>query len=248
MTYEDIARVNEGMTGIDFKGKNYVQVNSRVTAFRKLFPEGFIITDLISNDGGVCVMSAKVGYYDNNGQPFVLSTGMAYEKENSTYINKTSYIENCETSAIGRALGFLALGADDSICSAEELVNAITNQDKQNGQQEMRQFTPPKQSNQSNVSVSTSSTVPPVEKKEEKKAEPTPVQKYLMDSMKMLREERQISAKENNKLFEDQLKALIEAGLAPDKKLNQYTMQEAENLIESMMKNFPINSAELIKK
>lgn len=129
ITYEQIQKVNEGMNGIDFKGKNYVMVNSRVTAFRKLFPEGFIHTDLLSLDNGTAVMQSKVGYYDN-GKEIVLGTGMAYEKESTSYINKTSFIENCETSAVGRALGFLALGSDDSICSAEELANAIKTQEQ----------------------------------------------------------------------------------------------------------------------
>ena len=53
---------------------------------------------------------------------------MAYEKEGSTFINKTSYIENCETSAWGRALGNLGIGIDTSIASAEEVQNAVLNQ------------------------------------------------------------------------------------------------------------------------
>ena len=52
----------------------------------------------------------------------------AYEKENSTFINKTSYIENCETSALGRALGIAGFGIDTSVASAEEVQNAINNQ------------------------------------------------------------------------------------------------------------------------
>lgn len=63
---------------------------------------------------------------DENGK--ILGTGLAYEKETSSYINKTSYIENCETSAVGRALAMLGIGTDASMCSAEELVNAIKNQ------------------------------------------------------------------------------------------------------------------------
>ena len=52
----------------------------------------------------------------------------AYEKEGSTFINKTSYIENCETSAVGRALGFLGIGIDGSVASADEVKTAILNQ------------------------------------------------------------------------------------------------------------------------
>ena len=132
ITYEDIVKANEGLVGIDVKGKNYIMVPERVKAFRKLYPEGFINTELVSLENGVCVMQTKVGYY-RDGEAVVLGTGMAYEKESNGYINKTSYIENCETSAVGRALGFLALGIDGGgICSAEELANAITNQNQQN--------------------------------------------------------------------------------------------------------------------
>ena len=132
ITYEQIQKANEGLTGIDFKGKNYVMVDQRVKAFRMLFPEGFIRTHMVSIEDGVCVMKAEVGcYIDNCHSELILSTGWAYEKESSSYINKTSYIENCETSAVGRALGFLGLGIEGgAICSAEELANAINNQKK----------------------------------------------------------------------------------------------------------------------
>jgi hypothetical protein len=63
----------------------------------------------------------------------VLGVGHAYEKEDSSFINKTSYIENCETSAVGRALGMAGFGIDASICSAEELQNAVLNQDNKGG-------------------------------------------------------------------------------------------------------------------
>ena len=107
-------------------------------------------------------------------------------------------------------------------------------------------FTPPPAS--ASAEVGTTSSIPPVTKEEEKKSQPTEAQLYLVKQMKMLREQRQISFKENNKLFEEQLKALIEAKLAPNKATSEYTMEEAENLIDAMMKNFPIKSAELIKK
>ena len=72
----------------------------------------------------LCVFMAEVT--NNDGD--VIATGTAYEKENSTFINKTSYIENCETSAVGRALGMAGFGIDTSVASAEEVANAIENQ------------------------------------------------------------------------------------------------------------------------
>lgn len=132
VTYEQIKQANESLNGISMKDKTYVMVAQRVRAFRMLYPEGFITTDIISNENGVCLMKSEAGYYNKNGHKVVLGSGMAYEKESSSFINKTSYIENCETSSVGRALGFLALGIDGgSICSAEELANALNNQKKQ---------------------------------------------------------------------------------------------------------------------
>lgn len=127
MTFEEIRKANEKLSTMAVQGKDYVMVNERIKAFRMLFPEGFILTELVSNNDGVCIMRAKAGYYAN-GSMVILGTGTAYEKEASTYINTTSYIENCETSAVGRALGMLALGIDTSVASAEEVQNAVNNQ------------------------------------------------------------------------------------------------------------------------
>lgn len=131
--YEDIVKVNEDIKTTKVKGKDYAEVPQRVKAFRKLYPMGRISTEIISLEGGVCVMRAEAWTRDDNGNDLLLATGTAYEKESSSYINKTSYIENCETSAIGRALGFCGLGIDVSIASKEEVENAINNQNKEEG-------------------------------------------------------------------------------------------------------------------
>lgn len=110
------------------KGKQYAEVNERIKAFRMLYPEGFIDTTVIRLEDGVVVINAEVGFYDN-GEPKVLGSGTAYEKEGSTNINRTSYIENCETSAVGRALGMVGIGIDTSVASYEEVSNAIKQQE-----------------------------------------------------------------------------------------------------------------------
>lgn len=125
MTYKDLLAVNEGLKTLSIKGKDYVQVTERVNAFRQLFPEGTITTEIISMQGENVVMKATI----SDGQK-VLASGLAMEKESTSYINKTSYIENCETSAVGRALGFLGIGIDASMASAEELVNALVGQEE----------------------------------------------------------------------------------------------------------------------
>lgn len=140
VSYEQIEKANNEMTAIDIKGTPYMAVNQRIKAFRKVFPDGFIINELLSNNGGVCVVRSEVGYYTENGEKVVLGTGMAYEKEGSTFINKTSYLENCESSACGRALGMLGFGIDASVASAEEVQNAMANQEPKQEQ--------PKQDNQ----------------------------------------------------------------------------------------------------
>ena len=127
MTYELIRKANETIQTTDIKGKQYAEVNQRIKAFRMVYPTGCIYTEMLSNENGVCVFKAMATYSDEDGE-HMLGTGHAYENENSSFINKTSYIENCETSAIGRALGACGFGIDTSVCSAEELQNALLNQ------------------------------------------------------------------------------------------------------------------------
>ena len=110
------------MKTVDIKGKKYVEVKERIKEFHRAYPNGSIFTKMLSNDNGVCIFQAIV-------TPDVVTedrayTGHAYEKEDSTFINKTSYIENCETSAVGRALGMLGIGIDGDIASADEVLNA----------------------------------------------------------------------------------------------------------------------------
>ena len=109
---------------IKIKNKDYVTVAERVRAFREIHPDWSILTDILSNEAGVCLMQATVK--DTEGR--IIATGHAYEKEGSSFINAGSYIENAETSAVGRALGILGIGVCNSIAGAEEIQNAITNQ------------------------------------------------------------------------------------------------------------------------
>lgn len=127
-TFEDIQRANETIRTTPIQGKDYAEVNQRIKAFRMVYPEGFIETEMFSNENGVCVFRAYVGFQSDCGR-IVLATGTAYEKEGSSFINKTSYIENCETSAVGRALGMAGFGIEVSVASAEEVQTAIMNQD-----------------------------------------------------------------------------------------------------------------------
>ena len=115
-TYEEIQKANAAIKTTPIHGKDYAEVNERIKAFRKVFPEGTILTEMIHNENGMVIFRSRVLIGD-----IVLGEGTAYEKENSSTINKTSYIENCETSAVGRALGMAGFGIDTSIASAEEV-------------------------------------------------------------------------------------------------------------------------------
>ena len=123
MTYEDLQKANATIRTAQIKGKEYAEVNQRIKAFRMVFPMGFIKTEMLSNEDGVCVFRAEVGIGDT-----VIGTGTSYEREDSSFINSTSYIENCETSAVGRALGMAGFGIDTSVASYEEVQTAINNQ------------------------------------------------------------------------------------------------------------------------
>lgn len=106
--------------------KDYVEVNVRVEKFYDKFPNGRIITNLVSWENGVVVMKAEV--YRDLADQVPSATGHAYEKEGSSFINKTSALENCETSAVGRALALLGFEIKKSIASKEEVDNAKLNQ------------------------------------------------------------------------------------------------------------------------
>jgi hypothetical protein len=109
--------------------KDYAEVNQRIKAFRMLYPEGFIRTEIVSHSGDIVIIKAEAGYFDETGAERILGTGTAFEDKSNGMINGTSYIENCETSAVGRALGMIGLGIDMSIASFEEVNNAIAQQE-----------------------------------------------------------------------------------------------------------------------
>ena len=114
------------MKTVDIKGKAYVQVNERIIYFRDNFKGWRLSTEIVSLIEGVVTMKALI----HNPVGELIATGYAQEKEGSGFINKTSFIENCETSAWGRALGNLGIGVETSIASSEEVETAILNQDK----------------------------------------------------------------------------------------------------------------------
>mgnify|MGYP003131438022 FL=1 len=111
---------------VNIKGKEYVEVNERLKHFRENYKNWCLTSDVVELTDDRCVIKATI--FDDNGN--IRATGHAYEKEGSSFINKTSFVENCETSAWGRALGNLGIGLDTSVASYEEVANAIKQQSK----------------------------------------------------------------------------------------------------------------------
>ena len=110
---------------INIKGKEYVMVKDRIIYFNETYPSGSITTKLESEvtDDRV-VISAMVT--PNVEKPTRIFTGYSQAKIGDGFINKTSALENAETSAVGRALAFMGIGVLDSVASADELNKSST--------------------------------------------------------------------------------------------------------------------------
>ena len=113
------------MKKIQIKGKDYIEVNERIKEFHKKYPDGSITTDLIEMTDRFITKTTVIPDATIPERKF---TGIAYEKEDSTFINKTSALENCETSSVGRALGMLGIGIDTYLASYDEVANAVEQQ------------------------------------------------------------------------------------------------------------------------
>ena len=110
----------------NIKGKDYVEVNQRLLYFRneKAYADWSIESELVDLQPDRCCIRAVIR--DAEGR--IRATGHAHEDRTSSMINKTSYVENCETSAFGRALAALGIGIETSIASANEVSMAIAQQ------------------------------------------------------------------------------------------------------------------------
>jgi len=110
----------------NIKGKAYVEVNERIKFFRldEQYKGYCLESEMVhlTNDT-VCIKAIIKDVSDR-----IVATGIAYEEKGASRINSTSYVENCETSAWGRALANLGIGIDTSIASSSEVSIAIANQ------------------------------------------------------------------------------------------------------------------------
>ena len=133
----------KSMPTIDIDGKAYTTVANRINVFRKFFPDYSIVTDVLQNDDIKVVVQTKITTPNN----IVVATGLAEEFRGKNIINTTSALENAETSSIGRALACLSLGGSE-YASANELENALVQQENNSKQNNNSQRTTNQQSYQ----------------------------------------------------------------------------------------------------
>lgn len=116
------------MKSVNIKGKEYITVNERLIFFRTQpqYKGWRISEDVVSLDEKEGLFKVTI----INPDGFEMAVAHAQEYRDSSYINKTSFVENGFTSALGRALGYLGIGIDTAIASADEVQTAVNNQPK----------------------------------------------------------------------------------------------------------------------
>ena len=119
---------------VKIHGKEYKTVALRIQEFREKHPDFTIQTELVEANDMLVIVKATIACA---GQ--VIATGYAEEVRTASKINRTSALENAETSAVGRALAFFGLGGSE-IASADEVANAITQQSSQASKEDMEKL------------------------------------------------------------------------------------------------------------
>lgn len=123
------------MTGtVNIHGKEYKTVALRIQEFREKYPGHTILTELVEANDTLVIVKATISW-----EGVVIATGYAEEVRTASKINRTSALENAETSAVGRALAFFGLGGSE-IASADEVANAISQQNSQDSNEEMERL------------------------------------------------------------------------------------------------------------
>jgi hypothetical protein len=113
----------------------YVMVKTRLQYFRKHYENASIDTDHVFFDGK-SIMCKTTIHVDGK----LVATGMAHEEKSKNNINATSFVEVCETSAVGRALGMMGIGITNSVATYDEVKNAIAQQEANAKADELMQY------------------------------------------------------------------------------------------------------------
>lgn len=111
--------INARLARVNIHGNDYVTVNQRIQGFWAACPEGRIEVEWLVLEPDRAVCRATISVLD-----VVVAQGTAMEERTKSGINKDKFVENCETSAVGRALGLFGIGSVESIASADEVLHA----------------------------------------------------------------------------------------------------------------------------
>ncbi|MGH9946944.1 MAG: hypothetical protein ACRD6X_07095 [Pyrinomonadaceae bacterium] len=113
----------------NFDLSKYNPVHSRIAEFYEKYPDGRILTELarLNEETGFVCIKAIIFRHVDDAEPS--ATGHAFEIRSQGYVNATSFVENCETSAVGRGLAILGFSIENGIASREEMqkVERMTN-------------------------------------------------------------------------------------------------------------------------
>jgi len=102
-----------------FNLEDYQPVEDRLILFWKDHPDGQIHTQLLDQTSGRFIVMASIFRTEADSRPW--TTGLAEETVQGRGVNATSALENCETSAIGRALANAGYATKGKRASREEM-------------------------------------------------------------------------------------------------------------------------------
>ena len=113
-----------GLTNERGEVRNYETVASRLARFRKAYPGYSLRSEILKDDGDSIQVKATIGFYTEQNSFCVLAEGHSQEYHSSSAINRTSCVENAETSAWGRALAAFGFGSPTGVATSDEVEKA----------------------------------------------------------------------------------------------------------------------------
>jgi hypothetical protein len=106
-------------TPMAFDLSNYETVETRLNRFWETYPDGRVETTLMNYDGDTCIVRSVIWKHRDDAHP--TATGYAHEIHTDRGVNATSFVENCETSSLGRCLANMGFATQGKRPSREEM-------------------------------------------------------------------------------------------------------------------------------
>lgn len=113
-----------------FDLESYSTVQERIAQLYQDFPDASIRTFMVVREGPEVVFEARIYRTPEEAAMGVYTSGFAREIEGKSPVNKTSHLENCESSAIGRALANLGYSTDARRPSRSEMIKVARVRDE----------------------------------------------------------------------------------------------------------------------